>query len=105
MPAQDIEKNEIGVAPLPDGGVLDVPSDGTVELAETRWVAATLARLWADNRTALTQAFIVLISMRVALSLVALLAVGFIPEQSGLHYTIHPSSNVLLDVWARWDSE
>lgn len=47
----------------------------------------------------------VFFTMRVILSIVAVLAAALLPEQAGLHSTYHRSANMWLDVWARWDSE
>lgn len=60
---------------------------------------------WAENRVAITRALVVFLSLRVMLTIVAVLATVYLPEQQGLHYVFHRSHNVLLDVWARWDSE
>lgn len=67
--------------------------------------AARLRRWWAPHQVAVTEALVVLVSARVALSVVAVLAVAMLPEQRGQHEVYHRSQNVWLDVWARWDSE
>lgn len=63
------------------------------------------ASWWRENRAALTEALTVYLVARVALTLVAVLASAFLPEQSGLHPVFHRGASVWLDVWARWDSE
>ena len=45
------------------------------------------------------------LSARLALSLIAALAYALLPEQRGQHEVFHRSANTWLDVWARWDSE
>jgi hypothetical protein len=60
---------------------------------------------WVANQVALTEALVVFLSARVVLSLVAFLAMALLPEQAGQHVTFHRSANILLDAWARWDSE
>lgn len=60
--------------------------------------------LWAGQRAlALVIAWVVL--ARLALSVIAAMAFGMIPEQQGLHAVFHRTTVVALDVWARWDSE
>lgn len=70
--------------------------------------AASNSRLvlwWEANRLALAEACVVFVGTRVALSLVAALAVAMLPEQQGQHDVFHRSPVSWLDVWARWDSE
>lgn len=50
-------------------------------------------------------ALVVFLSARISLSVIALLAVAMLPEQRGQHEVYHRSADVVLDVWARWDSE
>lgn len=60
---------------------------------------------WRVNRAALTYAFVVVVALRVSLEFVAVLATSHLPEQEGLHPVFHASTNIWLDVWARWDSQ
>jgi hypothetical protein len=64
-----------------------------------------LSLWWEANRIALAEAGVVFVGTRVALSLVAALAVAMLPEQQGQHDVFHRSTVPWLDVWARWDSE
>jgi hypothetical protein len=66
---------------------------------------ARLGVWWQRNRAVIVPALAVFIAFRVALSLVAVLAAVHLPEQQGLHPTYDRSSNIWLDVWARWDSQ
>jgi hypothetical protein len=54
---------------------------------------------------AFINAVFVFFGIRIGLSLVAVLAAVYLPEQTGWHATYHRSDNIWLDVWARWDSE
>ncbi|HKP54177.1 MAG TPA: mannosyltransferase family protein [Chloroflexia bacterium] len=107
-PAQHQNKEDsdaLTASPL-DGARAETTTERHIAgMAGARRVAPLMRAWWESNRVAVTQAFFLFLSLRIGLSLVALLAVAFLPEQQGLHYTLHPSSNVLLDVWARWDSE
>ncbi len=105
-PAKDEQNNDALTASPSDVARTETmtESQATNREGESRF-ASLLRALWQSNRVAVTQAFFLFLSLRVGLSLVALLAAALLPEQEGLHYTLHPSSNILLDVWARWDSE
>jgi Gpi18-like mannosyltransferase len=64
-----------------------------------------LAVWWHANRVPITEAVFLFLAIRVALSIVATVATALLPEQRGQHEVFHRSTNVWLDVWARWDSE
>ncbi|MDQ6694858.1 MAG: hypothetical protein M3014_10655 [Chloroflexota bacterium] len=66
---------------------------------------AHLTAWWQANRLVLFQVGAVFLSLRILLTLLAVLSSGMLPPQSELHSTYHRSDNLLLDVWARWDSE
>jgi len=68
-------------------------------------LSAWARETWQTNRTALIEAFVVFIGIRIILSVIAVFASAMLPLQQGLHYTVTFSDNIWLDVWARWDSE
>ncbi len=65
------------------------------------WLARLEAWLVA-NHAAITTALILVVSLRVSLTVVGLMANAFIPENR-IPLVVHPSQNPFIDMWARWD--
>ncbi len=80
------------------GRVIDYPSRWTLP----RFRDALQAWL-AENGAALSVAVGTTITMRVALTIVGLLASAFI-RPNNINLVTHPSKNLLVDMWARWDA-
>ncbi len=88
----------------PRARVTDVPQT-TFPARVWRTTAGLGANIWAwilANQAALAASVGTVITLRVALGIVGLLATSFISENR-IALVRHPSTNVFLDMWARWD--